>query len=202
MAWVRPWERSPATCRACSSLLGWMGMVVIATTAAEQCICLGELWSLLDATRWRGLQQLGSSFQQLLVVASTNIFRWATTRRVPRPWFGSSVGGAPARYFSYAYLPLPTSPGLVTLACGTISFCYRPCNFCTVERRRRRRLLSGHDRLRVPPSAFYPCLERPPSRTSRAVFHIPPSTPRRIHRNGCHHHWRTTRSPHLKIQSH
>ena len=89
-------------------------MVVIATTAAEQCICLGELWSLLDATRWRGLQQLGSSFQQLLVVASTNIFRWATTRRVPRPWFGSSVGGAPARYFSYAYLPLPTSPGLVT----------------------------------------------------------------------------------------
>ena len=68
-----------------------MGMVVIATTAAEQRICLGELWSLLDATRWRGLQQLGSSFQQLLVVASTNIFRWATTRRVPRPWFGSII---------------------------------------------------------------------------------------------------------------
>ena len=91
LAWVRQWERSLATTRACSSLLGWTDMVVIATKATEQCICLGELWSLLDATRWRGLQQLGSSFQQLLGVASTNIFRWATTRRVPRPWFGSII---------------------------------------------------------------------------------------------------------------
>ena len=100
----------------------------------------------------------------------------------------ASVGGAPTRYSSYPYLPLPSTTGLVTHACGTISFCIPTVQVCTVERRRRRRLLSGHDRLRVPPSAFYPCLERPPSRTSRAVFHIPPSTPRRIHRNGCHHH--------------
>ena len=91
LAWVRPWERSLATTRTCSSLLGWMHMVLICYRSRRAMHCLGELWSLLDATRWRGLQQLGSSFQQLLVVASTNIFRWATTRRVPRPWFGSII---------------------------------------------------------------------------------------------------------------
>ena len=91
MAWVRPWERSPAAIRACSILLGWTDMVGIATVSAEQCIAWRGVEPSLDATRWRGLQQLSSSFQQLLGVPCTNIFGWATTRRVPRPWFGSMI---------------------------------------------------------------------------------------------------------------
>ena len=45
----------------------------------------------------------------------------------------ASVGGAPARYSSYPYLPLPSTTGLVTLACGTISFCLPTVQVCTVE---------------------------------------------------------------------
>ena len=45
----------------------------------------------------------------------------------------ASVGGAPTRYSSYPYLPLPSTTGLVTLACGTISFCLPTVQVCTVE---------------------------------------------------------------------
>ena len=115
----------------------------------------------------------------------------------------ASVGGAPARYSSYPYLPLPSTTGLVTLACGTISFCLPTVQVCTVEHVDGGDDFIAHTNVCVfHLQSSFPCLERPTPGTSRAVFHIPPSTPRRIHRNGCHHHWRTTRSPHLKIQSH
>ena len=94
----------------------------------------------------------------------------------------ASVGGAPARYSSYPYLPLPSTTGLVTLACGTISFCLPTVQVCTVEH------VDGGDDF-IPHTnvcvfhlqSSFPCLERPTPGTSRAVFHIPPSTPRRIH---------------------
>jgi len=87
LAWVRPEERSPATCRACSSLLGWMGTIVITTAAAEQCFSLESFGDIIGCCKMVGLQHLCSSLQQLLGVPSTNILGWATTKRVPMPWF-------------------------------------------------------------------------------------------------------------------
>ena len=66
-------------------------MVGIATAAAEQCFSLERCGAFIRCCKMAGLQHLGSSLQQLLVVPSTNILGWATTRRVPRPWFGSMI---------------------------------------------------------------------------------------------------------------
>ena len=87
LAWVRQWERSLATTRACSSLLGWTDMVGIATVSAEQCIALESCGDIMGCCKIVELQHLCSSLQQLLGVPSTNVLEWTTTRRVQRPWF-------------------------------------------------------------------------------------------------------------------
>ena len=91
LAWVRPEERSLATTRACSSLMGWMHTIVIATAAAEQYIAMESCGAFIGCYKLEGLAQLCSSFQQLHPSPCLPGIGHTSSSRPHRPWFLSWI---------------------------------------------------------------------------------------------------------------
>ena len=82
MAWVKPWERSPAATRACSSLLGWTEMVGIATMSVEQCIALERLGAFIGCYK---MERAATTWQQLPAASESTFHQFGMGDDETRP---------------------------------------------------------------------------------------------------------------------